>query len=124
MRRRFLLASGVVGAGAIASGAAGIAWKALLDTAPADGHPPEVNKTPKLVLITLYGGNDGLNTLVPYNDPAYRAARPGLAYLPEQVLPLDDALGLNPMLTGMHRLWQDKQLAIVRGVGYPKPDRS
>ncbi|MEV0607401.1 DUF1501 domain-containing protein [Polymorphospora rubra] len=123
-RRKFLLASGVVGAGAIATGAAGVTWKTLMDTASADGHPAGTAKTPKLVLLTLYGGNDGLNTLVPYTDPVYHSLRPGLAYAPEQVLPLDDTLGLNPVMKGMHRLWTDKQLAVIRGVGYPKPDRS
>ena len=76
------------------------------------------------MLVTLYGGNDGLNTVVPYADPAYHDARPELAYSAEEVLHLDGQLGLNPAMTGLAALWKEKKLAIVRGVGYPKPDRS
>ena len=75
-------------------------------------------------MVTLYGGNDGLNTVMPYADPAYQDARPELAYDAGEVLRLDDAIGLNPALKGLHRLYGDGRLAIVRGVGYPKPDRS
>ncbi|MDN5762316.1 MAG: DUF1501 domain-containing protein [Microlunatus sp.] len=75
-------------------------------------------------MVTLYGGNDGLNTVVPAGNPAYARARAELAYRPDDVLDLGDGLGLNPGLTGLHRLWADHELAVVRGVGYPKPDRS
>ena len=77
------------------------------------------------MLVTLYGGNDGLNTVIPYADPAYQR-RPARSWPTpaEQVLRLDDALGLNPALKGLHALYGEKRLAIVRGVGYPKPDRS
>ncbi len=75
-------------------------------------------------MVTLYGGNDGLNTVIPYADPAYHSARPDLAYDPADVLHLDDALGLNPSMTGLAKVWQNKQLAIVRGVDYPNPDFS
>jgi uncharacterized protein (DUF1501 family) len=77
-----------------------------------------------LVVVTLYGGNDGLNTVVPAGDPAYQRARPELAYEPHEVLDLGDGLGFNPGLKGMKGLWDDKALAVVRGVGYPEPDRS
>jgi uncharacterized protein (DUF1501 family) len=123
-RRKFLLASGVVGGGAIAAGAAGMGINALLQTAPPASSGEDSRKTGKLVIITLYGGNDGLNTVIPYADPKYHSARPSLAYPAGQVLPLSDSLGLNPVLTGLRRLWEGKQLAIVLGVGYPKPDRS
>jgi uncharacterized protein (DUF1501 family) len=118
-RRRFLIASGVTGAAALAAGTAAYTLKDILDTAtdrPTDG------KT--LVLVTLYGGNDGLNTVIPYADPAYHDTRPDLAYRPEEVLHLDAALGLNPGLKGFKRLFDQHRLAIVRGVGYPKPDHS
>ena len=120
-RRRFLIASGVAGGAALAAGTGVLGLHELLSTAPA-GAPPD--QRPKLVLVTLYGGNDGLNTVIPYADPAYHSARPELAYAPDKVLRLDDALGLNPMMTGLRKLWDDKRLAIVRGVQYPKPDRS
>lgn len=118
-RRRFLLASGVTGAGALAAGAIWYPLREIMSTA---GEVPSGAGT--LVIITLYGGNDGLNTVVPYADPAYEKARPDLAYQPDEVLKLDPAIGLNPALKGMHRIFGQKRLAIVRGVGYPKADRS
>ncbi|MER7893210.1 DUF1501 domain-containing protein [Micromonospora sp. NPDC094482] len=118
-RRRFLVASGVVGATALAAGAAAYRWEDLLATA--GDRDPEART---LVLVTLYGGNDGLNTVIPYADPAYHDARPELAYPAEQVKRLDDEVGLNPALAGLHRLHGQGRLAVVRGVGYPKPDRS
>jgi uncharacterized protein (DUF1501 family) len=77
-----------------------------------------------LVLLTLYGGNDGLNTLIPYQDGSYLGGRGPLAYQPNQVLPLDGELALHPSLKGLKALWDAKQLAAVRGVGYPNPNRS
>jgi uncharacterized protein (DUF1501 family) len=118
-RRKFLVASGIVGAGAIAAGATAYSLRDILATA---GDRPADAGT--LVVLTLYGGNDGLNTVVPYADPAYRDARPELAYDAGEVLRLDDATGLNPALKGLHRLYGEGRLAVVRGVGYPKPDRS
>ncbi|WSA12515.1 DUF1501 domain-containing protein [Micromonospora sp. NBC_01813] len=120
-RRKFLIASGVTGATALAAGAGGIALADLLSSAA-----PEAAATARdiLVVVTLYGGNDGLNTVIPYADSAYHSARPELGYEPESVLPIDAELGLNPVLTGLRTLWGDGQLAIVSGVGYPKPDRS
>ena len=120
-RRQFLMASGVSGGAALAAGATGVTWHQLARKAKDE---PLASSAQVLVVLTMYGGNDGLNTLVPYADPAYHAARPELAYTPEQVLHLDDQLGLNPAMTGMKSLWQDGRLAIVRGVGYPKPDHS
>lgn len=122
-RRRFLIASGVAGAGALgAGGTMGLAE--LLRTASKDHPRPSGNKVTTLVLITLYGGNDGLNTVIPYADSAYHSMRPELAYDPETVLHLDDSLGLNPKMPGLKHLWDDKRLAVILGVGYPKPDRS
>jgi uncharacterized protein (DUF1501 family) len=77
-----------------------------------------------LVVVTLYGGNDGLNTVVAAQDSAYQKARPELAYQPHEVLDLGDGLGLNPGMTGLKSLWDSHELAIVRGAGYPKPDHS
>src|SRR5436305_1558675 len=123
-RRRFLLASGVAGGAALAAGAAGLGLAELLGTASKGPHPAAGRPVGTLVLVTLYGGNDGLNTVIPYADPAYRAARPALAYGPGQVLPLDGALGLNPAMPGLKRLWDDKRLAVILVAGYPNPDRS
>lgn len=81
-----------------------------------------------LVLCTLYGGNDGLNTVVPYEESAYRKLRHALAITREEALPLGDldgiALGLHPSLTGMQALWNAGQLAIILGVEYPNPNYS
>jgi uncharacterized protein (DUF1501 family) len=85
--------------------------------------PLEVG-TKIVVFVTLYGGNDGLSTVIPYTDKAYYAGRPQLAYDESEVLPLADGLGLNPTMTGFKKLYDAGQLAIVRGVGYPNPDRS
>jgi uncharacterized protein (DUF1501 family) len=119
-RRRFLSASAGAGAAALAAGA-GVSM-ADLRLHAARNHAPVGART--LVLVTLYGGNDGLSTVVPYADPAYHSARPDLAYSPTEVLHLDDQLGLNPSMTGFAALWQRGQLAIVRGAGYPRPDHS
>ncbi|MEV6494642.1 DUF1501 domain-containing protein [Actinoplanes sp. NPDC051633] len=119
-RRKFLTASGVVAGGALALGGTAYVLSEILDFR--QDNKPAGAKT--LVLVTLYGGNDGLNTVIPYADPAYAAARPGMTYPAEQVLRLDDAFGLNPGLKGLHRLYGEKRLAVIRGVGYPKPDRS
>ena len=123
-RRRFLAGAGAaVGAAAVGGGLAGRALvaPAAPATSPAakstSGHGP-------LVVVTLYGGNDGLNTVVPYADPAYAKARPTLGYQAGQVLDLGEGLGLNAKLTGLHQLWQEGHLAIVRGVGYPNPNLS
>lgn len=77
-----------------------------------------------LVMVTLYGGNDGLNTVVPFGDPAYQAARGNLALRDGAILPLDSSFALNSSLQRMKGLWDQKKLAIVQGVGYPNPNRS
>lgn len=77
-----------------------------------------------LVLVELKGGNDGLNTLVPYADPAYYALRPRIAIPREQVLALSDRAGLHPALAPLHDFWKDKRLAVLQGVGYPAPNLS
>jgi uncharacterized protein (DUF1501 family) len=120
-RRTFLIASGVTGAAALAAGAGTIGWREIAGRAAADPLATDANV---LVLVTLYGGNDGLGTVVPYADGAYHDARPDLAYGPDEVLQLDDQLGLNPAMKGFKSLWDAKRLAIVRGVGYPKPNHS
>jgi uncharacterized protein (DUF1501 family) len=77
-----------------------------------------------LVLVELNGGNDGLNTVVPYADPAYARARPKLAIARDRVLKLDERLGLAPELEPLMAAWQSRELAIALGVGYPRPNRS
>jgi len=77
-----------------------------------------------LVLIELKGGNDGLNTLVPYADPTYYALRPKLAIARDQVVKLTDAVGLHPSLEALLPFWKERQLAVLQGVGYPTPNLS
>ena len=77
-----------------------------------------------LVVLQLAGGNDGLNTVVPYADDAYHRARPRLALPDEQILTIDHHVGLNPKLAGLKSLYEEGHLAIVQGVGYPNPNRS
>ncbi len=120
-RRRFLGYTGVAAAGALAAGATQVNWTDLLQAA---GSTPLDPQAGVLVVVTLYGGNDGLNTVVPAGDPAYQTARADLAYQSDEVLDLGEGLGLNPGMKGLKGLWDSKELAIVRGVGYPKADRS
>jgi len=77
-----------------------------------------------LILVELKGGNDGLNTLVPYADPAYYALRPKIAIARDQVVQLSDNAGLHPALAPLLALWNDKRLAVLQSVGYPDPNLS
>lgn len=79
---------------------------------------------PILVVVQLAGGNDGLNTVVPYVQDAYYQARPRIAVARNEVLPLKAGVGLHPAATGLKALFDDGRLAIVQGVGYPNPNRS
>jgi uncharacterized protein (DUF1501 family) len=77
-----------------------------------------------LVVLEMTGGNDGLNTVIPYGDDLYHKARPTLRYRKENVVRIDDHIGLNPGLRDLQEMLGQKQLAIVQGVGYPNPNRS
>ena len=121
-RRTFLIAGAGVGAVGLLSGVAAITLPDLLRSA--GDRPTLTEGSGVLVIVTLYGGNDGLSTVIPYTDNVYYDSRPELAYAPTDVLPLDGALGLNPGMKGFAQMWNDKRLAVIRGVGYPKPDRS
>lgn len=120
-RRDFLRASGMTGAAALLAGANVLSFDEVANAATLEPLPLG---TGILVTVTLYGGNDGLNTVIPYTDPIYAARRPGLAFTEAEVLPLADGLALNAGMTGMKRLWDAGQLAIVRGVGYPNSNHS
>jgi uncharacterized protein (DUF1501 family) len=137
-RRRFLELSGVMSTGAFAAACSGshghpVGAPKLTPSGPqtsgaqlgaAAQHSPLAPGQGVLVLVTLYGGNDGLNTVIPYTDPAYSGSRPDLAYSAGEVLDLGDGLGFNPAMTGLHEMWQRKVCAVVRGVGYPQPNHS
>jgi len=77
-----------------------------------------------LVVLQMAGGNDGLNTVIPYADDAYHVARPRLRLAADQVLKIDNHIGLNPKLSGLKSFYDEGHLAIVQGVGYPNPNRS
>ena len=77
-----------------------------------------------LVIVELNGGNDGVNTVVPFRDEGYGKHRTDLRLAADKLLKLDDALALHPSLRGMATLWQRSELAIVQGVGYPDPNLS
>jgi uncharacterized protein (DUF1501 family) len=77
-----------------------------------------------LVIFELSGGNDGLNTVVPYADDAYYRARPKIAIKPSAVRKIDDHYGFNPGMAGFERLYKDGKLAIVHGCGYENPSFS
>jgi uncharacterized protein (DUF1501 family) len=77
-----------------------------------------------LVIIQLAGGNDGINTLIPYASPAYATARPTIAIPAAQVLQLDGAIGLHPSMTRLKARYDRGQMAVVQGVSYPNPNRS
>lgn len=116
-RRRFLqLASGVAGGVALGLSMDDVARAAVTRPLPAG--------TPILVIVTLYGGNDGLNTLIPYQDSTYYSMRPDISFKESEVLPLGEGLALNGSMVGMKNLWDQGKLAIIRGVGYPQFDHS
>jgi uncharacterized protein (DUF1501 family) len=77
-----------------------------------------------LLLVELKGGNDGLNTVVPYADPRYRELRAGIGVPREKVIQLDEKVGLNGKLEPLMESWKAGDLAILQGVGYPYPNRS
>src|SRR6202041_148798 len=79
----------------------------------------EQGKDNILVVIEMSGGNDGLNTVIPYADDLYHKARPTLRQSKEEVIRLDDHVGLNSSMRGFRSMWDAGHLAVVQGVGYP-----
>ena len=77
-----------------------------------------------LVIVQLSGGNDGLNTIVPYRNDIYYKSRPLIGIKRESALSLTDDVGLNPAMKGMKQLYDEGHVSIINGVGYPHPDRS
>ena len=82
------------------------------------------SKDPILVVIQLTGGNDYLNTVIPYGDGRYHDNRPTVGIPADQVLPIDDQYGLNPALPEIKSLYDAGKVAVVNGIGYPTPNRS
>jgi len=84
----------------------------------------KINSDGILVVCQLTGGNDGLNTVIPFNDPRYYELRPTLGIGADEVLRVSDKLGLHPAMTGMETLYKEGKVAIINNVGYPRPNRS
>jgi uncharacterized protein (DUF1501 family) len=84
----------------------------------------KVGKSKILVILQMAGGNDGLNTVVPYGFGQYYQLRPNISIKQEKVLPLTNTIGLHPNMTGLKDLYQQGKLAVLLGVGYPSPNHS
>ena len=116
--RRDFLASGLVGV------ASGVMVPPILAKGVFAAGMNGIHNDRVLVVLQLAGGNDGLNTVVPYADPAYATARPTVGVRPDTVLHIDSSVGLNPVLPGLKSLYDAGNVAIVQGVGYDKPTYS
>jgi uncharacterized protein (DUF1501 family) len=116
--RRDFLAAGLVGA------ASGVMVPPVFAKGVFAAGIEGIHNDRVLVVLQLAGGNDGLNTVVPYADPAYLGARPTVGVRPDAVLHIDSSVGLNPALKGMKSLYDGGQVAIVQGVGYENPTYS
>jgi uncharacterized protein (DUF1501 family) len=126
-RRDLLKRSGALGlAGGIAPGFATpmLLWQARVDRGSAEGAPASAPVDRTLVILQLAGGNDDLNMAVPYTDATYLSARSTLRVEPSTAIRLDSRLGLNPVMGNLKRIWDQKQLALIEGVGYPDPQYS
>ena len=77
-----------------------------------------------LVVVQLSGGNDALNTVVPYTNGLYYENRPEVNIAPEDVLPIGDTLGFHPSMGPIKHLWDEGKVAVINGIGYPHPNRS
>jgi len=116
-RRKFLKTSGLASAGAMLVPAFLKPFESFAGNFLKDG-----NKT--LVVIQLSGGNDGLNTVVPFANDNYYKLRSAIAIAQEEVIKLNDVQGLNPAMESLHELYDQGWMTIINSVGYPNPDRS
>lgn len=120
-RRRFLAGAGVV-AGAVVAGRSLEVWGRPLAAGATTGVAKASTQRRTVVFVELAGGNDALDTVIPYADPQYRRLRPTLAV--NDPIDLDGAVGLHPGLTALAARFRAGQVAIVEGVGYPDNDLS
>jgi len=123
-RREFLRAGLVFGAGAAGLAAGYAAVPDVFARAMYAAKQEKIVNEKVLVMIQLAGGNDGLQTVMPLADQAYRDMRPQLSKSVDEALPISKEFGLNKNLTGTKKLWDEGKVAIVQGVGYPKPSFS
>lgn len=120
VRREFLR----LGLGSCALLACGRDVPGFLARTAEAADPPERGTGRVLVVLELNGGNDGLNTVVPFGDDLYRKHRPKLALASNTLHKLDDHMGVHPALRNFKELYDDGRLAIVQSVGYPNASRS
>ena len=123
--RRDFLVKGLYGIG-ITAGLPAILSRtsAALAAQALEGTSMEVHPERILIVVELSGGNDGLNTVVPYGDDEYHRVRPNLGIPEQQVIKIADGCGFHPALVGFERLYKEGQMAIVHGCGYENPSLS
>src|SRR5262245_50017334 len=123
--RRDFLARGFYGIGVgaglplILSRTSAVLSAQALEGTSVEKHPERI-----LVVIELSGGNNGLNTVVPYSDPAYYRARPKIGIRDREVIKAADGFGFHPSMVGFERLYKEGMLAVVHGCGYDHPSLS
>ena len=122
--RRDFVRQGLFGIGATAALPAFLRHSATAVAAQALGAGQETYPNRIMVVLELTGGNDGLNTVVPYSNDEYYKARPSLGIAARVVMKLNDELGFNPQLRGLSRLYEEGRVAIINGCGYPNPSFS
>ena len=123
MKRRSFVTSAL--SVAFLGGSGGSALAQVATGSPAlPGFGRSIDPDNVLVVVQMGGGNDGLNTIVPWSDDAYHRVRPAIRLAENQVLKLNDRIGFNPALKGLSELYAQGRLALVQGVGYPNPNRS
>ncbi len=123
MHRRAFLRQSFASSGLVAYGLTAPAFLARTAQAAPFADKPGARDT-ILVVVQLTGGNDGLNTVIPYKDPEYAKLRPTLKLPVADIKKLDDNVGLHPSMKGLADLLQEQALCVVQGVGYPNPSQS
>ena len=120
LNRRDLLRQGFCGLGVSASFP--LVFRRAAQAMTQEEKPGEFGNSNRiLVVVELDGGNDGLNTVVPYGDDAYYRQRPKIAIPAEKVLPIDGHFGFHPSLAGFERLYKEGKFALIHGCGYDNP---
>ncbi|RYG63225.1 hypothetical protein EON77_21200, partial [bacterium] len=122
LSRRDLMKQG----GLIAVGLTAPRWLATIAEADVIRHAAGAGAASDTVLVVcqLSGGNDGLNTVIPYADPLYAKLRPTIGLKEDKILKLDDHTGFHGAMGGLHQLYGERKVAVIQNVGYPKPNRS
>ncbi len=123
--RRDFLRRGLYGIG-VGAGLPAILQQtsAALSAQALGGTSMEANPERILVVVELSGGNDGLNTVVPYGNPEYYRVRPNLGIRENEVISVEPGIGFHPSLVGFERLYKDGHMAVVHGCGYANPSLS